>query len=366
MPSPLKNEYFPDVVDPPGDTLIDVLTECGMSQAELADRMGRPRKTVNEIVKGKAEITPETALQLERVLGTPASFWTNLERHYREHLARQAEEKDLEAQLAWAEAFPVRQMEKMGWIREPETSTKKVRLLLSFFGVSSPSQWKSQYEQRVAAFRLARANKPDPYALTAWFRQCERVAHEVVCRPFDVGRFRRTLETVKQLTNEEDIQVALSQLSALCAECGVAVIVVPELRGSRVCGATRWLGPQKAAIFLSLRYKSNDQLWFTFFHESAHILLHGKKDVFVEVANASSGSQKLEDEANGWAAEQLIPRTELQRFLRGPITEDRVRSFSRELGIAPGIVVGRLQHHEHIHFSELNEFKVFIKFTHED
>ncbi|MFN8491179.1 MAG: hypothetical protein U0350_26520 [Caldilineaceae bacterium] len=37
---------------------------------------------------------------------------------------------------------------------------------------------------------------------------------------------------------------------------------VPELAQLRVCGATRWLTPNKALLQLSLRYKTNDHLWF--------------------------------------------------------------------------------------------------------
>jgi addiction module HigA family antidote len=58
----------------PGETLLEHLEAKGMSQAELAARTGRPLKTINEIIKGKAAITTDTALQLERVLGIPASF----------------------------------------------------------------------------------------------------------------------------------------------------------------------------------------------------------------------------------------------------------------------------------------------------
>lgn len=84
MPDTMQNQYTPDIVSLPGETLLEILEDRGFSQAELADRTGRPRKTINEIIKGKAAITPETALQLEKVLNVPASFWNNLERNYRD------------------------------------------------------------------------------------------------------------------------------------------------------------------------------------------------------------------------------------------------------------------------------------------
>ena len=88
-----RNEYEPDVISPPGVTLLDLLDERGMSQADLALRTGRPLKTINEIVKGKAAIAPDTATQLERVFGVPASFWNNREVQYRKSVARRGHER---------------------------------------------------------------------------------------------------------------------------------------------------------------------------------------------------------------------------------------------------------------------------------
>lgn len=85
------NEYNPDSISAPGETLLETLDAIGMSQTELAKRMGRPIKTINEIVQEKAAITAETALQLEQVLRIPASFWLRYEQLYRESLARFAE-----------------------------------------------------------------------------------------------------------------------------------------------------------------------------------------------------------------------------------------------------------------------------------
>ncbi|MDB9535667.1 HigA family addiction module antitoxin [Dolichospermum planctonicum CS-1226] len=101
MESKIQNRYNPDYVSHPGDTLLEVLEDRGMTQAELAERTGRPKKTINEIIKGKAAITPETALQLERVFNIPASFWNNRERHYREFLAQKEEKKRLAKQVPW-------------------------------------------------------------------------------------------------------------------------------------------------------------------------------------------------------------------------------------------------------------------------
>jgi addiction module HigA family antidote len=94
----IENQYKPDYVAPPGETLLELLEERGMSQAELADHIDSSKKTINEIIKGKTIITPDIAVQLERVLNVPASFWNNLECLYREHLAEQDERQRLQSQ----------------------------------------------------------------------------------------------------------------------------------------------------------------------------------------------------------------------------------------------------------------------------
>jgi HTH-type transcriptional regulator / antitoxin HigA len=197
------------------------------------------------------------------------------------------------------------------------------------------------------------------YSLTAWLREGERCAHQVTRAPFDLAAFRQALHEARTLTAERDANKSMVGLTRLLAPCGVAVVLVPELAGSRACGATRWLGPQKAMIQLSLRYKSNDQLWFSFFHEAAHVVLHGRRDVFVEIAGGRSGSAEREAEADRWAADRLIPRADLQRLLsRTPLSGTAITSFAQELGISPGIVVGRLQHDGEIPFSHFNDLKV--------
>ena len=110
-------------------------------------------------------------------------------------------------------------------------------------------------------------------------------------------------------------------------------------------------------IQLSARHKSDDHLWFSFFHEAAHILLHSKKNIFVDEANGSDA--ELEAEANNWAADALVPRAAWRRFVQSsPRSEFAVRTFAVEQGISPGIVVGMLQHQGILPWTHLNGLKV--------
>ena len=132
---------------------------------------------------------------------------------------------------------------------------------------------------------------------------------------------------------------------------------MPPLPKTALSGAARWLSPRKAVIQLSARHKSDDHLWFSFFHEAAHILLHSKKGIFVDEAKGADA--ELEAEANEWASNALIPRRAWQQFVEtSPRSARIVREFADEQGIAPGIVVGMLQHKGHLPWTHLNGLKV--------
>ena len=135
-------EFAPNYASPPGDTIAEILEERGMSQAELALRVGMAAKTVNEIVKGKAPITPATAIKLEHVLGVPASFWNTREQQFREKLACQADEDRLADQISWLTEIPVKELIKRKSIPDSKDKAALVQNALKFFGVASEDQWK--------------------------------------------------------------------------------------------------------------------------------------------------------------------------------------------------------------------------------
>jgi addiction module HigA family antidote len=363
------SSFKPDYAVAPGETLRETLQAIGMSQSELAERTGRPKKTINEIIAGKAAITAETALQLERVLGPPASFWNNLERNYRETLARLAEEKQLQEGLSWLNAFPVRAMIKFGWLPKKKTPIQQLQALLSYFGVAGVDEWESLWTSRQAAFRRSPAFQANPQAIAAWMRRGEMAAAQVTCRPYDAATFRETVKKARSLTPTppETFEPALKRD---CAKAGVAVVFVPELPGTHIFGSTRWLNPVKALIQLSLRGKSDDLLWFTFFHEAAHILLHGKRGIFIEGKGLGCGQSKTDTDAekaaNQFARDLLIPRREYDAFVeRAQFDHSSISSFAHRIGIAPGIVVGRLQHDHFLPYSHGNQLKSRFTFAEE-
>jgi Zn-dependent peptidase ImmA (M78 family) len=195
-------------------------------------------------------------------------------------------------------------------------------------------------------------------AVLAWLRKGELDARGIVCRPFQKDKFRAALEEIRELTLRP-IAEAIPETVRLCAESGVAVVFVPELPKTRTWGATRWLSAEKALIQLSARGKTDDQLWFTFFHEAGHILLHPKKDIFIELDNTEDSR---EDEANRFAADLLIPPNTwmLLRQMKLRRTTE-IQLFAQKYKVAPGILVGRMQRENLIPWAHLNGLKTHLE-----
>jgi HTH-type transcriptional regulator / antitoxin HigA len=349
-----KSAYNPDYVSPPGETLQETLAMLGLSQAELAERTGRPKKTINEIVQGKAAITPETALQLELVLRIPASFWLVRESKYRAWLARQVEDARLEKDTGFLERLPLKEMAAHGWIAKSKDKRVQVKEACSFFGVVSSDKIPLVEE---AAFRRSDAFATNAWALAAWLRKGELDAQEIQCKHYDPDLFIRTLPLIRALTTKEPSDF-VGELTKLCANAGVAVVFVQELPKTSVSGATRWLSHNRPLIQLSLRHKTDDMIWFAFFHESGHVYhAHAKREVLLEDRFDETLDHR-EVAANRFAMDMLIPAADFETFLRrDDLSKDAIRKFAKAQGIAPGIVLGRLQYEKKLDWKQFRDMK---------
>jgi HTH-type transcriptional regulator/antitoxin HigA len=359
--SETRYAFTPEYSIAPGEILAEMLEARQLSQAELAARCELSEKHVSQIITGKASITSDTALLLERTLGVAASLWLNLESSHRLYLARQAEQTKLEEYSSWAAEFPWRELAARGYVPPARTAEEKVRALLGFFGVTSPDAWEGQYAQLAVAYRGTGAFTRSREAVACWLRIGEIEAARIETSPYDRSAFREALQTIRGLTRLRATEFE-PRMCSLCRDVGVALVFVPELPKTRLSGATRWLASDKALVIQSLRYRTDDHFWFTFFHEAAHVLLHGKRARFVDEADAERTPE--EDAADCFAADHLIPSVAYRQLVEGSApSKAQIEAFAERIGIAPGIVVGRLQHDRVIPFDRFQDLKRKFRFA---
>jgi Zn-dependent peptidase ImmA (M78 family) len=268
------------------------------------------------------------------------------------------QQEELEKEKDWLGAFPINVMRKYGWL--PNTKEKHVLVdsLLKFFCVASTDEWERIYvdEEVSVAFRVSLAHTQSPHAISAWLRKGEIQSKEIEIAEFDKKKFKDALADLKELAISIPGDFT-QQLQNICAKCGVAVVFTQNLPKAPISGATRWFH-NKPIIQLSDRFRTNDHFWFTFFHEAAHIILHGKKDIFLENVEGTVIDQVKEEEANVFAAKILLTENELQEIIdAAPLTEEMIYDFAKKFRTPAGVIIGRLQHLKLIPFSIGNSFR---------
>ena len=340
-------------VTPPGDTLLETLEALGMSQVELERRTGINKKTINQIIKGKEPITQNTSLALEKVLKVPAHFWMNLECRYREHLAKAEQAESMKLHAEWVRTFPYPELARLSFLPAATKIGEKATNLLEFFGVSDPKGWEQTYGTMdlELSFRQSTHVQQKRGAISAWLRKGELQAEQCSPQDFDETKFKEAIHQIRSLTCKSP-DAFIPEMKKLCAEAGVLYILVPELSGMGISGVMRWYRG-RPMIQQCLRFKGNDQFWFTFFHEAKHVLQKRKKDIFIEGKNAQHEDQAREDEANRFSGNLLIPEDDWKSFLeqfQNPKSSE-IKAFANQIDLHPGIVVGRLMREEILAYS---------------
>jgi HTH-type transcriptional regulator / antitoxin HigA len=347
------------IISPPGDTIQDLLEERGWSQVELATRTGFSKKHINDLIHGRAVITEDCAEILARTLGSTANFWLIRDANFRVASERQGHLAVLRSQASWLRELPLQWMRQVGIVKHDE-SALVVEECLRFFGVADVESWRAHHKYPLAAWRKSGKQTLAPGAVAAWQRLVEHQALDIGTAPFSKSGLHELLPSLRELSTEPDPSVFVPVLKERCANVGVAVVFAAAPPGCPASGATWWLGANKAVLALTLRHKTNDHLWFSFFHEAAHLLLHSKKIQFIE--GIEGLDEDCENEANEFARETLIPSRYMEAVSQ-LATPTAVVAAAKELGIAPGVIVGRLQKDGVISWQSLNHLKQRYKWS---
>lgn len=351
-----EQAFQPNWASPIGETLTRLMEKLRIAPLDLAQRLGITLGQLRALAAGILPVSTEVAQALSSILGGSPSFWINRDGAFRANVSKMPLDRRYDRE--WVKSFPVRELAKLGWIQTGATEAESAAQLLHFFGIQLSSQWKFRYPDvtSASAFRTSAAHNLKRESISSWVRQGERIAQKMDCEAWNRNKFRLRLNEARKLTFIRHPQRFFPQLQKLCAECGVALVAVPTPPGCPASGATQFLTRSKALLMLSFRFKTDDQFWFSFFHEAGHLLLHEIDEVFVEDELNREESQE-EQEANEFAQKTLVPFQQRDSMLRlGTRVEEIVR-FAIRLGIAPGIVVGQLQKSGVVGHDALNRLK---------
>lgn len=341
-----KSKNF--IAIPPGATIKEQLVTRGMSQKEFAQRMGMSEKHISNLINGKVEITTSMSIHLESVLGLPSSFWQRLEASYREQCQKVHDELDMEIEIELAKKIPYNNMAKLGWVTKTRKTVEKVRNLRNFFEVAKLGIL-DELRMPGIAYRVRGGTQDNDYALAAWAQKAKCEARKIETKKINIAKLESYLNKIRAMTLEKPEDFS-SKLIKLLSECGIAVVFLPHLEGSYLHGASFYDG-NRIVLGLSVRGKSADIFWFSLFHELHHIIAG-------HINTEGSTTADEEQEADCFARDILIPTNQYNRFIElGAFDRESICRFAYGIGVAPGILLGRLQKENIVKYSYCQDLK---------
>lgn len=336
----------------PGEKILELLRNNSMSQLDLADKTGIHKKTINEIINGKAPITNATALKLEYVFGVSSEYWNKIESEYRDSIERQKDIESVKSDEKYLKNIPYKEMAKRGWVIDTKDSYERVINLRKFFSVASLS-FDTDLKRKIS-FRKSANKKVSIESLYCWLRFGEIESNRYNFDPFDTELLKQKALDIRLLAGKTFIE-SLDEIKTILRGAGVSLVYESHLPNTYVNGVSYKISNDKAIIMISDRGKRDDILWFTLFHEIAHLLKHSKKGMFLDLDNRDES--EIEKEADNYARNILIDDEIYNAFVGTykKLNVDIIKQFSVVNNITPGVLVGRLQKDGIIGWNRFNE-----------
>lgn len=331
----------------PGTHIAEELESRGWSQADLAFILGMDGTQLNKLIKGKTDITPETAIVLGDAFDMPAEFFMNLQSAYDLVKAKKADPGI--SKRARLSVFPIREMIKRGWIEDSEPALLDLQML-RFFGENSIEEIPFVGESVITAHAAKKANYDETTpAQYAWLHRVKKIAERIECPLYSEDELRKKLPTIRAHMLDLD---DLIHIPEILRKCGVRFVLVEALPGSKMDGVCVWLNRQPV-IGMTMRFSRPDNFCFVLRHEIEHVLRgDGKEASFspVDVLDAehlNDNVPECERIANEAAGEFCVPRMLLDSFLarKGAFISERdVLNFAARVQMNPSVVVGQIQY----------------------
>ncbi|XCP85387.1 HigA family addiction module antitoxin [Roseburia hominis] len=359
-------EYEELIAFHPGYYVKDYIEDQGITQEELAKRLQVTPKYVSDLVNGRINLTDEMVLKLSIVFGTSTTMWLNLNQKYIEKKLEIKARMQLEAECEIVRQMDYKFWADLGLVKATRIAREKVQELQRFFKVSSLSVLSQR--DFLVQYRTSVSEVTDINVINAnaWVQTAINIGSSVEVKSYDKKKLTEAIPEIRSMT-VQDPTVFYPRLKELLASCGVALVLIPNLKNCGVNGAVKWLGKDKVVLALNDRRKYADTFWFALFHELGHVFQQRIKVLLVSEKNKADLetdglTQRLEYEADMFSQDTLIPKAEYEGFIKSNqygFTADSIRAFAAKIGIIPGIVVGRLQQDKYLTYqTALNKLKI--------
>ena len=338
-------EFNDKIAFHPGYYLKEIVDESGLTQEDFAKRLGTTPKNLSKLINGKQGVSNDIAMKLSRLLGTSIDYWLNLQKTYDSLLAEYDSAEELKKERKIFEHIDYRYFREFFSLPDfPRKIDLQITAVREFLNVSSLTVLAKP--DMSANFRSSSDTVSEANTIKA---NCMvQIAINQVLK-IDAPRFNKKLfEQVVDysLTLTQDHSEFYPKLREAFLAAGVIFIILPNMPGSKINGATKKLG-HNIVLMVNDRRLYADSFWFTLMHEIGHIM---NEDYGVSFEEEDCDK---EDAADAFAQSRLIPSDAYKKFIKENIfTLESINSFAKSIDRDPGIVLGRLQHDKFVDYND--------------
>lgn len=331
---------------------LGIIDESGITQEDFAKRLDTTPKNLSVLISGKQKLSVDIAIKLSRMLGTSIEYWLNLQKEYDTIIA------EFESERLMVEEREIFKKLDYKYFRDnfklPDFSRKideQIKAVREFLDVATLSVFTRR--DIAVNFRESTSglNEINTIKANIMVQIAINKALEIEAPKFNRRKFNDAIEYALTLTMEHE--KFYPRIYEKFKEAGVILVILPNLSGSKINGATKKLG-DNIMLMVNNRRLYSDTFWFTLLHEIGHII---NKDYGISFDKELGEQEQAADE---YAANKLIPFQVYSEFLNeGQFGRDAICIFAKKIKRDPAIVVGRLQKDKIVPYDdrELNGLK---------
>ena len=340
----------------PGKYIKEAIEELEMSQHEFAARVGITDKFLSTVINEDTKMNFDFASKLSKMFGTSLNVWMNLQTNYDIYQNELLRKDELKQEIEIFKLIDSKFLFMKEIFEKSDNLEERIRKLRQALPVANLCNLVKQdlfSFYRISGSKNESENPDWTVNSNVWLSLALVEAKKNEGSKFDEKKLRQSISVIRNMTINisDDYEILLKNI---LSTCGVNLVIMPYLKKSRINGLVRWM-PEFDNVVVALNGKGQycDIFWFTLFHELGHVFQKDKRRMIVDGTD-----EELEDEANQFARDELIPSHKYNAFITSfKHTKTEVIEFSREIGVHPGIVVGRLHNDRILGFNELNDVR---------
>lgn len=344
----------------PGEILKEYMDARGITQKELANKIGSSERHISQVVNGKAKISEEFALKLETVFpDVEAEHWLKLEANYQLFLLRN-QDKDIIKNKKIIEEYKLNSIFK----GLDYDANKKVSELLNIVGESTIEDLEQKINHYSEALYMHDGGNEKMIYL--WLKLCEEqiyIQNDLDnFSEFNHSKLEKNLEVIKKILNTTDYVLALKNIRRLFNKIGIGLVLHEALPTAKIRGATTFYQGYPM-IYLSSRFKRLDSIYFALVHEIFHVK---NKDYEKKDYSISYEDDKRELISNKSTRNFFIKKNKYEKFISEiedgeKPSEEKLRIFAGENGVVIDIVIGFLQRDGILAYSDYTYLRTYVK-----